>query len=174
MRFAYADPPYLGQGKRWYGGHHPEAAVWDDPQTHVELVGRLVDEYPDGWAISLSVPSLGLYLSHCPIDVRVAAWCKTWHQWLPTTTQYAWEPVIWRGGRKLPKRRPWVRDWMASSGGNPAHGPQLTGAKPLQFNRWVLDLLGFTDGEDTVVDLFPGSGGMARALDAPTLFGGSS
>ena len=164
MRFAYADPPYLGQGAKWYAKHHPDAAVWDDPQTHVELVARLADEYPDGWAISLSAPSLKIYLNACPDDIRVAAWVKTWHQFLPLTTQHAWEPVIWRGGRKDPKRNPWIRDWFASSGGNPSQGKRLIGAKPHAFNHWVADLLCYIDG-DTLDDLYPGTGGMARALN---------
>lgn len=169
MRFAYADPPYLGQGKRWYGKHHPEAAIWDDPATHVELVERLVDEYPDGWALCLSTPSLQLYLPACPPDVRIAAWVKTWHQILPTTTQYAWEPVIWRGGRPDARRKPLIRDWhSSSSAGNPSHGKTLVGAKPHDFNQWVLDLLNYQDG-DELDDLFPGTGGMSLALNSRPL-----
>jgi hypothetical protein len=57
VKFAYADPPYLGCGKL-YAKHHPEALIWDDPETHRRLIERLVDEYPDGWAMSLHVPSL--------------------------------------------------------------------------------------------------------------------
>jgi hypothetical protein len=163
MRFAYADPPYLGQGAKWYGKHHPDAAVWDDPDTHIQLLNRLTDEYPDGWAVSLSAPSLKLYLTHAPDDVRIGAWVKTWHQFLPLTVQYAWEPVIWRGGRKDPKRNPWVRDWVMAGGGNPAHGARLVGAKPEPFNRWVADLLCYREG-DELVDLFPGTGGMGAAL----------
>jgi len=30
MRFAYADPPYLGCGRR-YVDSHPDALIWDDP-----------------------------------------------------------------------------------------------------------------------------------------------
>ena len=45
MKFAYADPPYLGCGHR-YLEHHPEALDWDDPATHQELVDRLVGD-PD-------------------------------------------------------------------------------------------------------------------------------
>jgi hypothetical protein len=169
MRFAYADPPYLGQGARWYGAHHPDAAVWDDPTTHTELVARLIDEYPEGWAVSLSTPSLQLYLAACPSDVRVGAWVKPWHQYTRVPVQYAWEPVIWRGGHAPTGRRPWVRDWHHAGGSNPAHGRQLPGVKPAGFNRWVLDLLGVTD-DDTLDDLYPGTHGMARALDhAPLL-----
>jgi hypothetical protein len=121
MRFAYADPPYLGQGAKWYGEHHPDAAVWDDPDTHIQLLNRLTDEYPDGWAVSLSTPSLKLYLTHAPDDVRVGAWVKTWHQFLPLTVQYAWEPVIWRPRR--PPRRRQARD-VQPLGSRPALLPR--------------------------------------------------
>lgn len=36
MKFAYADPPYLGMGKM-YADRHPEATLWDDPATHQAL-----------------------------------------------------------------------------------------------------------------------------------------
>lgn len=34
MKFAYADPPYFGQGKKLYGKHHPEAAIYDTLDAH--------------------------------------------------------------------------------------------------------------------------------------------
>ena len=161
MRFAYADPPYLGCGKSLYGKHHPEAAVWDDPQTHIGLVRRLIAEYPDGWVISLNPRDLKLYLQACPEDVRVGAWVKTFHQIRPTTTQFAWEPVLFRGGRKDNKRTPMVRDWLQA---NATRQRGLPGAKPEVFNRWVLDLLNYRDG-DVLDDLFPGTGGMERCVN---------
>lgn len=160
MIFAYADPPYLGCGAKLYGKHHPEAAVWDEPQTHRDLITRLCDEYPDGWAVSLHVPSLALYMDACPDDIRVGAWVKTWHQIRPTTTQHAWEPVIWRGGRKDNKRAPMVRDWLSA---NATRMRGLPGAKPDEFNRWIADLLNYREG-DTLDDLFPGTGGMGLTL----------
>lgn len=160
MRFAYADPPYLGCGASHYGKHHPDAAVWDDKATHLALVDRLVREYPDGWVLSCNPSDLSWLLPACPDDVRVGAWTKTWHQIRPTTTQYAWEPVIWRGGRKDGKRSPMVRDWLACI---PTQGMGLKGAKPEAFNRWVLDLLCWRPG-DILDDLFPGTGGMARTV----------
>ena len=42
------------------------------------------------------------------------------------------------------------------------------GAKPQAFNRWVSDLLGYVDG-DELVDLFPGTGGMALELQQLSL-----
>ena len=160
MKFAFADPPYFGCGASHYGEHHPEAAVWDDKQAHFDLVDRLVSEYPDGWALSCNPRDLAWLLPACPDDVRVAAWCKTWHQIRPTTVQFAWEPVIFRGGRKDPKRSPMVRDWMACA---VTRQRGLKGAKPDDFNQWVLDLLAYRDG-DTLDDIFPGTGGMADSL----------
>lgn len=172
MKFAYADPPYYGKAAIHYGAHHPDAADWDDKQTHLDLISRLCDEYPDGWALSLNSTHLAWQLPACPDDARVAAWCKGFHQIRPMTVQYAWEPVIFRGGRKDLKRTPMVRDWLQS---HPTLRRGLSGAKPDAFNRWVLDLLNFDPELDTIDDLFPGTGGMARTLNAPTLsYGGTA
>jgi hypothetical protein len=160
MKFAYADPPYLGCGRKHYADHHPDAADWDDPLTHHQLAGKLVDDYPDGWALSLTSTSLQMYLAHLPGDVRIGSWCKTWHQIRPTSVQYAWEPVIFRGGRKDPKRNPMVRDWII---GNATTRRGRPGTKPEEFNRWILDLLGYEEG-DQLDDLFPGTHGMAAAV----------
>ena len=161
MRFAYADPPYFGQGKKDYGHRHAEAGVWDKAAAHLDLAGRLVDDYPDGWALSCNPKDLRMYLPALPTDVRVAAWVKTYHQvWGHITTQYAWEPVIFRGGRVIKGRNPMVRDWCSA---DVARGTGFKGAKSIAFNRWVLDLLGYQDG-DTVDDLFPGTGSMGKTL----------
>jgi hypothetical protein len=160
VKFAYADPPYLGEGKRLYGHLHPDAADYDDPAEHQRLIERLSDEYPDGWAMSLHVPSLRTILPMCPDDVRVAAWCKTWHQiYVNVPVQWAWEPVIWRGGRTVKGRNPMVRDWLASS--RPI-GQKVPGQKPDAFSFWVFDLLG-AEVEDTFDDLFPGSGAVGAS-----------
>ena len=68
--------------------------------------------------------------------------------------------MLLHGGRKDNKRKPMVRDWMASS---IAMRKGLVGAKPLVFNLWILDLLNYKQG-DQLDDLFPGSNGMADAL----------
>ena len=165
MKFAYADPPYFGCGKSLYGKHHPEAAVWDDPQTHIDLAHKLVDEYPDGWVLSLNPRDLKMYLNALPDDVRIGSWVKTFHQIRPTTTQHAWEPVVFRGGRKENKRNPMIRDWIQA---NATRQRGLPGAKPDTFNRWVLDLLNYQEG-DIVDDLFPGTGGLSKVLDQGVL-----
>lgn len=176
MRFAYADPPYLGCGKL-YAKHHPDALIWDDPETHRHLITRLVDEYPDGWALSCHTPSLRVLLPMFPDDVRIGAWVKPFHAYKKgVRPAYAWEPLIYRGGRN--------QNHPAPAKGGKATTPKdfvsanitlkkgLTGAKPPAFNQWVLDLLGYRTG-DILDDLFPGTGGMAEALSRPPFdFGG--
>src|SRR5215472_7100536 len=100
MRFAYADPPYLGCG-RYYADQHPDALAWNDAETHRALIARLVADYPDGWAMSLHSPSLRVLLPMCPDDCRVGFWGKTFAFFKPgVPVAYAHEPVIFRGGRK--------------------------------------------------------------------------
>jgi hypothetical protein len=163
MRFAYADPPYYGCGRRYYS-HHPEAAAWDDQATHLALVERLVDEFPDGWALSCNTRDLRWLLPACPEDVRIGSWVKPFGSGYKPgiRVSYTWEPVIWRGGRKRHEAgEPITRDTLTS---NATRQLGLVGAKPAAFNRWVLDLLGYQDG-DELVDLFPGTGGMAAAAN---------
>lgn len=152
MRFAYADPPYMGQAHRY-----PEKQEVD----HVALIGRLVEEFPDGWALSCHTPSLGRLLSLVPDDCRVAAWVKPWAVFKPgVNPAYAWEPVIFRGGRKRGREVATVRDWVSA---NATRGKGLVGAKPPTFCDWLLDLLG-VEVDDELVDLFPGTGSMAEAV----------
>ena len=158
MKFAYADPPYYKLGKRWYGKLHTEAAEWDKKETHLALIERLINEYPDGWALSCNPAQLPWMIKHD--GIRVCAWAKTFHQIKPTTVQYAWEAVLLYGGRKDNKRKPMVRDWMSSS---IALRKGLVGAKPLAFNLWILDLLNYQAG-DELHDIFPGTNGMADAI----------
>ena len=100
MKFAYADPPYFNQGKKRYGEFHPEAAIWDKQEAHIDLINKLVEEYPDGWALSCNPRDLQWLLPHCPETVRVCSWVKTFHQIRPTTVQFAWEPVLLGGAKK--------------------------------------------------------------------------
>ena len=160
MKFAYADPPYLGCGARLYGKHHPDAAKWDDPESHRQLIERLCAEYPDGWALSLHVPSLQVILPMCPADVRVGAWCKSFAVFRPNVNPaFAWEPIIWRGGRSYTRQEATVRDWCVE----PITMERgLTGAKPRNVSRWIFGLLGARRG-DTLDDLFPGTNAVGAA-----------
>ena len=49
MRFAYADPPYLGKCGKFYDHNHPDGRCWDDLLTHKLLIDRLLGDYPDDW-----------------------------------------------------------------------------------------------------------------------------
>lgn len=166
MRFAYADPPYFGKCGKFYGHNHPDGRCWDDLSTHELLVKRLEAEYPDGWALSLSSPTLRDLLPLCPPDIRVAAWVKPFCIFKKgVRPAYAWEPVLFRGGRN-------VRPPVPEKGGKQITPKDyiaepitlkkgLTGAKPEKFCRWVLDLLNVQSG-DEVTDLFPGTGIMGQ------------
>jgi hypothetical protein len=158
MKFAYADPPYYGQGKKRYKEHHSEAAIWDDLNNHLALIQQLMDEYKDGWALSCNPADLKHFLIDS--NIRVCVWTKTFHQIRPTTVQYAFEPVLLYGGRKDHKRKPMVRDWVS---GVASKRKGLPGAKPDYFNDWILNLLNYQQG-DELIDLFPGTNGMAEAL----------
>ena len=162
MKIAYADPPYLGCCAR-YKHHHPDGACWDDWTTHKRLIRRLNTDFPDGWALSLSSPSLHDILPMCPADCRVAAWVKPFAVFKPNVNPaYAWEPVIWRGGR-LDRDRDelTVRDWVSAP---IALEKGLCGAKPPTFVLWLFDLLGL-QGNDTVTDIFPGTGVVGRCWE---------
>jgi hypothetical protein len=157
MRFAYADPPYVNQAKKHYG-HDPNCAEVD----HEALIYRLVADYPDGWALSLSSPSLQKILNFCPPDVRVMAWVKPFCAFKANVNPaYAWEPVIVRGGRKRTREQPTVRDWLAES---ITLRKGLCGAKPKEFCYWIFDILNIEPG-DTLSDLFPGTGIVARCFE---------
>lgn len=62
LRVAYLDPPYIGQAKKRYKDHPDYAGEVD----HKELIDRVVEEFPDGWALSASSPSLRQVLPLCP------------------------------------------------------------------------------------------------------------
>lgn len=176
MKFAYADPPYLGCCGL-YGHHHPitglpwDGMCWDRPVTHALLIDYLRTDFADGWALSASSPSLRELLPMCPSDVRVGPWCKSFGAFKKgVRPAYMWEPVIFRGGRN-------------PSNGHPHEPPQkggeqttpkdfvvapitlkrgLTGAKPENVCFWIFDMLNM-QADDELVDLFLGSGAVTEA-----------
>src|SRR5262245_46690125 len=154
MRMAYADPPYVGQAQKHYG----KAEV-----NHRLLIAHLCDDFPDGWALSCSSPSLRLLLPLCPEDVRIAAWVKPFAAFKPNVNPaYTWEPVIFRGGRERGRDIPTARDHVSA---NITLQKGLTGAKPEEFCYWVLDFLNVQPG-DELHDLYPGSGVMTRTFQS--------
>jgi hypothetical protein len=171
MKFAYSDPPYYSCCSL-YGHFHPDGLCWDDVETYRQHLATLQRDFPDGWALSASSPSLRVLLPLCPPDVRIAAWVKSFCAFKRgVRPAYAWEPVIFRGGR--------------NPGNGHSHPPPekggaqttpkdfivepitlkkgLTGAKPEKVCRWILDLLNVQEG-DEIVDLFPGTGIMGRVV----------
>lgn len=162
MRFAYADPPYIGQAKRHY-----QCAEVD----HAVLCAKLILEYPDGWALSCSSSSLGQILPLLKGEkYRVGAWCKSFCAFKRNVRPaYAWEPVIFMGGRnpvngyraEIPERngkqttpKDFIVEPITLKKG-------LVGAKPKKVCNWILDLLNFQPG-DVMDDLFPGTGIMGK------------
>ena len=154
MRFAYADPPYVGLARRYY--QHEES--YGGEVDHAALIAQLEAGGFDGWALSASAKSLRVVLPLCPEGLRVAAWTKP-HP--PSSLTYGphncWEPLIVVGGRKL---RPGFRDWICTSVAR--GGGELMGRKPIAFCSWLFEQLGMLPG-DELVDLFPGSGVVSRA-----------
>lgn len=125
MKFAYADPPYLGCGAKHYGAQHEDASAYDSLDAHRELIVRLRDEYPDGWALSLHSPSLEDMLILCrevvgPKRVRISPWVKPFASYKPgVNPSFSWEPVIWLGGRSAKERGgrevPTVKDFHSAN-----------------------------------------------------------
>ena len=162
MIFAYADPPYLGNGKQKYSEHHDNEEEYDSKEAHFRLVQKLCDEYPDGWALSCNPKDLQWLLPSMPEDVRVCAWVKTFHQIrVNVSVQYAWEPVILRGGRDMRHRRPMTRDWLSCA---IAMRKGLKGSKPDAFFEWIIAMLGWEPG-DILDDLFPGTYGLSKVIN---------
>jgi len=146
-RLAYADPPYPGTARRWYGDQPNYAGEVD----HRALVSLLQDF--DGWALSTSQAALREVLPLCPEGVRIAAWIKP-NGAAPATRgpHGLWEPIIYQTARR---RRPGVRDWISAK---PARGGgTLPGRKPLAICAFVFRLLGASP-VDQFSDLYPGTG----------------
>lgn len=159
MRVAYADPPYLGMGKKMYGKYHEEAYIWDEPQSHADLMKSLDADF-DGWALSLHEPSLRILLPLAPEGVRVGAWVKPFAVYRRgVDPAYTWEPVIYRTARTWDQRQNTVRDHISC---NIAMMKGHPGAKPEGFCFWLFDLLGLTP-QDDFVDMFEGSGSVREA-----------
>jgi len=170
VKFAYADPPYLC-GAHHYK-EHPEWHVYATMDGHAQLIARLIKEYPDGWALSMSSVDISAMAAILPADVRWGAWCKPFASFKPNVTRaYCWEPVAFMGGRPIPKTEPTVRDFVEAAETSPAIMESitlrkgLTGAKPPKFCEWILDLMGFDCDLDTIDDLFPGTGVFGRVRD---------
>lgn len=170
MKLAYADPPYLGQAKRHYS--NDPSGIPAKEVDHVELINRLLTEY-DGFALSASAPSIhyiNLIIHGSDSnpkrwlnkDVRIAPWVKPHCSWKPwNSVAYTWEPVFFRTVRKK-GQRPTPRDHVSVSS---TRQKGTHGAKPDPFCDWILDIIGYEPGRDTIDDLYPGSGAFTKAIE---------
>ena len=176
MRLCIADPPYLGRS-RYYDGRgasgyksrgrmniaadaHPDAAKWDDPQSHIDLVALL--ETYDGWVVAMSRDSLPIYLAAAP-TARVCVWHNP-AAWPPGNRVHAtWEPMLARIPTTRAKQgsAQYVKDVLTCV---PPRQSGFIGAKPAAWTRWALDVLGYDAETDTVDDLFHGSGAVAAEV----------
>jgi hypothetical protein len=165
MRFAYADPPYPGLARKYYG---------TSEVNHRILIGYLELHYPDGWALSTSADALQDVLALCPAGVRVACWVRGSRPGPSKRPRSAWEPLIVRGGRERLLSVAEVLDdalLCSINGRQPSHPGALVGMKPAAFCEWMFRQLGAVAG-DVLDDVFPGSGAVGRAwrlyTSAPT------
>jgi hypothetical protein len=165
MLFAYADPPYIGQAHRLYRDHPDYAGEVD----HCALIARLLTEYPDGWALSCSSPSLYTIqriledehgLASLDGDYRISSWVKPFAVFKPNVpVAYTWEPVIFMGGRRRGRDEATVKDHFIE----PITLKRgLVGAKPERVCMWIFDLMG-ARSDDALDDLYPGTGAVTAA-----------
>jgi hypothetical protein len=154
LRLAYADPPYPGLSRKYYGTHPDYKGEVNFPA----LIERLRIQY-DGWALSTSARSLRDLLPLCPPEARVCAWVKPGGAPLRTYGLHnVWEPIIVLQGRRVqPGRRDALYIHPARLGGS-----DLIGRKPVQFCAWLFEALGAA-ASDSFDDLFPGSGAVGAA-----------
>lgn len=156
MRFGYADPPYPGLARRYYGPGAQEV-------NHRVLIGTLEREYPDGWALSTSASALVEVLALCPPEARVCPWTKGAVASVAWRPHNSWEPlIVVRGRMRRIEARDRVSDSLVWGGRQHSHPGALVGMKPAAFCEWMFRLLGAAR-HDTLDDIFPGSGAVARA-----------
>ncbi|HHA2973265.1 TPA: hypothetical protein ACOFD8_000581 [Stenotrophomonas maltophilia] len=179
-RLAIADPPYppfSGSGgiknraSRWYGygqrsakdkpaDRHPEADTWDSPKRHRQLLEELLCGY-DGFVIATSLDGIAAY-GELPAAARIAIWHRANANPGAHRIRTTCEAVIVyppEGRRSNRSGVGMVPDHLSV----PVPRGGFTGMKPDAWVDWVLDMLTYTPG-DLVVDLFPGSGQVGRAV----------
>lgn len=153
MRLAYADPPYPGRAHLYKD--HPDYGGEVDHEALIEHLWGY-----EGWALSTNASSLRDLLPLCPPDVRVLAWVKS-------TVNVSWEPVIVKSARPISPQaagRDWLHCEPESFQWRPKPDTYVIGQKPGPFCHWVFHWLG-AERDDTLVDMFPGSGAVTDAWD---------
>lgn len=165
LRLAYADPPYPTLARTYYRDHPDYAGEVD----HGGLLEHLSTF--DGWVLHTSARALPGVLqcavSREPRPFRVAAWLRG-SRGRSTPSMHplaAWEPVLYVGARPP---SPNVDDALHFVSRPRLTDPaRVVGSKPATVIRWAFDLMGARSG-DTLIDLFPGSGGVSRAWNLYT------
>lgn len=153
MRFAYADPPYLGCCKLYDHDHGDEfvrdmrpwdGRCWDHISTHQALIQWLNENY-DGWAYCMTSNSLRHIIPATDdIPYRIGSWGKPFAAFKRNVRiAYTWEPVLFSPGRDR------------SADGAPVGRDHLS--EPIQMRA------GFTGGQAAAVQpLGPGPGRLHR------------
>jgi len=162
MRFAYADPPYIGQAKKHYS-HDERCAEVDHTALILELEGF------DGFALSCksNAQELAWLISLFTKPVRLGMWFKPFCSFKPgVNPAYAFEPVIFYSSRKRTREQATVRDWIEVPAvkANITLRKGLAGAKPKEFCDWLFEILNMRQ-EDELIDMFPGSGAVTSAWE---------
>lgn len=161
LRLAYADPPYIGLSRKYYGDQPSYAGEVD----HDELVSRLASY--DGWALSCSsasVAAIAGILTRRSIEARLAVWVRRPAPHPTAAIVTSWEGVWFRPARsRRDASSEAVRDVLLDVHARirPTLPGAVIGMKPPAFCEWVFQLLGAMPG-DELDDLFPGSGIVAR------------
>lgn len=184
MRLAIADPPYLGRANRWYGtgrgsgyvitnggrpgrkpDFHPDAADWDKPEKHVELMATLSRDY-DGWALAGTPSSAAHLLRFSPFGTRVGVWVRPNAMPAGARVINTYETVLFYtpDERRRRIKGSSVRDALVAS----QRPSGFLGSKPVEWTNWVLSLLGHNPADDEVIDLFPGSGAVLSVVSGLT------
>ncbi len=158
MRIAYADPPYPGCAHLYKD--HPDFAGEVD---HEALIAQLEAEF-DGWLLHTAATPDAIALL-APLVKKAGARWMAWTKGFAAfkrnvSVAYAWEPVIVKAARKpVVSKRLVMRDWVECS---ITLKRGLTGAKPEAVCHWGFEMLGARP-EDELIDLFPGTGAVAKA-----------
>lgn len=157
LRIAYADPPYIGCAHLY--SDQPDFSGEVD---HAALIASL-EEF-DGWVLHAAATARSMAIL-APLVERTGARWMSWTKPFAAfkrnvSVAYAWEPVIVKAARKpVVSKRLVMRDWIAES---ITLRRGLTGAKPEAVCHWAFEMLGARP-EDDLVDLFPGTGAVAKA-----------
>lgn len=169
MKLGYADPPYIRCAHLYRD--HPDYAGEVD---HAQLIDRLQSEF-DGWVLHASATDYSI-AELAPLVLGIGArWCS-WRKGFAAFKKgvpvaYAWEPVIIKPARKqVVSKRLVMRDWIETVEYQDdikwsiTLKRGLTGAKPEAVVHWACELMG-AHPNDTLADLFPGTGAVGRAWE---------